>query len=202
MEKQTINIILVSLLFGSLIIIFYGFYLIYSNDKMIDKVALELELELDKKILNKEEITSEESESANQKLEDNETNDESIGIIMFASGKRVAIYNNPTDNNMKLGVGKIRDNSVLNKSGNSILLGHNDGSFRELKNILIGDIIKIKTRDLLLQYEVVDAYVTSYDDPIPYKSSDEVIVTLITCYPFFYLGNTTKRYVVVARLLD
>ena len=115
----------------------------------------------------------------------------------MGSGKAIAIYNNPTNYHMKIGVGKIDNYSILNKKGNNILLGHNDVSFSELKNIKEGDVIEIKTKENIVKYKVTEIYITDKDNPNPYKSTDDITLTLITCY----INDISKRLVVIANVL-
>ena len=192
MEKKNINRILISLIFISLLTTVYAFYTIYKTNKKIDTMALITEKEINNNLSTNIEKTTNET-----KTNTNNSNN-AIGLLIFESGKKIAIYNNPTDYNMKIGIGKITNNSVLNTSGNSILLGHNDSSFTELKNIKIGDIITIKTTTKILNYKVNNTYITKKDDPTPYKSTEDTKLTLITCYPFNYIISTPSRYIVEA----
>ena len=193
MLKKGIKIILLVLVFISFLVTLYGIYIIYSYDYKVDVTAQKAIEEIDEVVIEDSVINDKLNEGNRLVLEE-----KAIGVIIFESGKMVAIYDNPTDYNMMIGIGKIIDNSILNVSGNSILLGHNDVGFIELKNIKVNDTFKIKTTSKEVIYKVTNTYITEKDDPNPYRSSDNVIVTLITCYPFNYIGETNKRYVVVA----
>lgn len=194
MLKKGIKIIFLVLVFISFLVTLYGVYIIYSYDYKVDVTAQKAIEEINDVVIEDSVINDKLNEENRLVLEN-----KAIGVIIFESGKMVAIYNNPTDYNMMIGIGKIVDNSILNVSGNSILLGHNDVGFTELKNIKVNDTFKIKTTSKEVIYKVTNTYITEKDDPKPYRSSDNVIVTLITCYPFNYIGETNKRYVVVAR---
>lgn len=194
MLKKGIKIILLVLVFIFFLVTLYGIYIIYSYDYKVDVTAQKAIDEINDVVIEDSVINDKLNEENRLVLED-----KAIGVIIFESGKMVAIYDNPTDYNMMIGIGKIIDNSILNVSGNSILLGHNDVGFNELKNIKVNDTFKIKTTSKEVIYKVTNTYITEKDDPNPYRSSDNVIVTLITCYPFNYIGETSKRYVVVAR---
>lgn len=193
MLKKGIKIILLVLVFISFLVTLYGVYIIYLYDYKVDVTAQKAIDEINDIVIEDNVINDKLNEENRLVLEN-----KAIGVIIFESGKMVAIYNNPTDYNMMIGIGKIVDNSILNVRGNSILLGHNDVGFTELKNIKVNDTFKIKTTSKETIYKVTNAYITEKDDPNPYRSSDNVIVTLITCYPFNYIGDTNKRFVVVA----
>ena len=189
MLKKGIKIILLALVFISFLVTSWGMYTIYLYDYKIDITAQKVVEEIDEVVVNNK-----------TKKEDNKEENivSGLGVIIFESAKMVAIYNHPTDYNMMIGVGKIIDNSILNESGNSILLGHNDVGFTELKNIKINDTLKIKTTSKKVVYQVNNVYIAEKDDPNPYRSSESMMITLITCYPFHYIGETSKRYIVVA----
>lgn len=194
MLKKGIKIILLVLVFISFLVTLYGIYIIYSYDYKVDVTAQKVIEEINDVVIEDNVVNDKLNEENRLVLEN-----KAIGVIIFESGKMVAIYNNPTDYNMMIGIGKIIDNSILNISDNSILLGHNDVGFTELKNIKVNDTFKIKTTSKEVIYKVTNTYITEKDDPNPYRSSDNIIVTLITCYPFNYIGDTNKRYVVVAK---
>lgn len=195
-KNKTINFILIMLICISLLISLYGIYIIYSSKKNIEINAANVKKEIDNISYNNK------AENKTKNNIENETNEEvinenAIGLIIFENGKSVAIYNNPTDYHMKIGVGKIDNYSVLNEKGNNILLGHNDVSFNELKNVKESNIIEIKTNKNTIKYKVTETYVTDKDDPNPYKSTDDITLTLITCYD----SNISKRLVVIAKVL-
>jgi len=120
-----------------------------------------------------------------------------IGKIIFNNDISIDIYNLNNNDVLNKGVGKINNNSILNKNGNNIILGHNDTYFKYLENLDIDSKFEIKT-DVSLKYKVINTYITNEDDYEPYKNSDSLKLTLITCYPFNYPFRTSKRYVVEA----
>ena len=189
MKKKGIKIILLVLVFISFLITLWGYYTIYLYDYKVDVTAQKVMKEIEEDLAYETRV--EQNKEENIQIS-------ALGVIIFESGKMVAIYNNPTDYNMSIGVGKLVDDAIINESGNSILLGHNDVGFTELKNIKVNDIFKIKTTSKEVVYQVNNVYITEKDDPNPYRSSESVLVTLITCYPFHYMGETSKRYIVVA----
>ena len=190
MKKKGIKIILLVLVFISFLITLWGYYTIYLYDYKVDVTAQKVMKEIEEDLAYETRV--EQNKEENIQIS-------ALGVIIFESGKMVAINDNPTDYNMSIGVGKIIDDSILNESGNSIILGHNDVGFTELKNIKINDTFKIKTISKEVAYKVTDIYITEKEDANPYRSSESIMVTLITCYPFHYIGETNKRYVVVGK---
>ena len=95
-------------------------------------------------------------------------------------------------------VGRIEDTAMPGTTGNAGIAGHRDGFFRGLKDIRAGDRIEIETRAGIEQYEVertwiVDPVDVSVLDPTPSPS-----ITLVTCYPFYFVGPAPQRFIVRA----
>jgi sortase A len=95
-------------------------------------------------------------------------------------------------------VGHIEDTALPGTDGNSGIAGHRDGFFRGLKDIGRDDAIELETLRGKEVYRVeriwiVDPSDVSVLDPTPVRS-----LTLVTCYPFYYVGPAPQRYIVRA----
>ena len=95
-------------------------------------------------------------------------------------------------------VGRIAGTAWPGERGNIGLAAHRDGFFRGLKDIKIGDAIELRTRygkDIYTvdHFQIVSPRDVSVLDPQPEPS-----LTLVTCYPFYYIGSAPKRFVVTA----
>jgi sortase A len=100
------------------------------------------------------------------------------------------------------GVGAVEGTALPGEAGNVALSAHRDGFFRVLKDIAVGDAIELRTREGV-QYFRVDAM--RIVDPLEVSvlhPSEETILTLITCHPFYYVGHAPNRYVVRATLIS
>lgn len=96
------------------------------------------------------------------------------------------------------GVGHIESTTPPGTDGNSGIAGHRDGFFRGLKDIGPGDVIELETLRGREAYRVdrmwiVDPTDVSVLDPTPTPS-----LTLVTCYPFYFVGSAPRRYIVRA----
>ena len=96
-------------------------------------------------------------------------------------------------------VGRIEGTAELGEAGNLGIAGHRDGIFRGLRHLAVGDRLMLTTLDGISHYEVDTLrIVTPRDvevlDPTPHKS-----LTLVTCYPFYFVGDAPKRFIVHAR---
>ena len=64
----------------------------------------------------------------------------------------------------------------------------------------IGDNITVETLDGTLTFEISEIQIVDPEDPYIYHTAEEPTITLVTCYPFIYMGPTPERYVVKAVL--
>jgi sortase A len=102
---------------------------------------------------------------------------------------------------LRRAVGHIPETALPGEPGNVALAGHRDTFFRPLRNIRLGDAITFKTRDGAFQYVVESTAVVAASEVGVLATSDGRTLTLITCFPFDYLGSAPNRFVVRAREL-
>lgn len=104
---------------------------------------------------------------------------------------------------LKRAVGHLPDTPLPWEKGNSALAGHRDGLFRPLKDIAIGDEIRFRTSRDQIRYRVTGTSIVAPDDlSVLDARSGRQSLTLITCYPFYFVGNAPKRFVVHAQRVD
>lgn len=100
---------------------------------------------------------------------------------------------------LALSAGHIPGTSVIGSLGNAGIAGHRDTSFRALRNIRVGDRIETHTGQdavyLVKTVRIVDPADTSL-----LKESSAPLLTLVTCYPFNYVGSAPRRFVVQAQM--
>ncbi len=96
-------------------------------------------------------------------------------------------------------VGHVADTAMPGESGNVVLAGHRDTFFRPLKRVRIGDAITLKTRSGDFEYLVESTAVVGPPDVQVLEPSRERILTLITCFPFGFVGPAPDRFIVRAR---
>ena len=110
----------------------------------------------------------------------------------------VPIYNGTDDFNLDRGAGRIKGMAKMDEDGNLGISGHRDGFFRSFKDIDVGDDIEIQTPHGVETYAVSSINIIPKEDTSPLAPSDEKMLTLITCYPFYYVGHAPKRMIVKA----
>jgi len=105
-------------------------------------------------------------------------------------------------NTLQLAVGHIPRTALPGQAGNIGLAGHRDTFFRPLKDVRARDLIQFSTSKGDFKYEVESLMVVEPDNVAVLAPSTEHVLTLVTCYPFSYLGTAPKRLVVRARQLS
>ncbi len=98
------------------------------------------------------------------------------------------------------GVGHITGTSVLGGSGNSGIAGHRDGFFRGLKNITAGDEIELLSAGGTARYEVRETRIVRPSDVSVLADRGTPTLTLVTCFPFYKVGDAKERFIVFATL--
>ena len=96
------------------------------------------------------------------------------------------------------GVGHIAGTVAPGEFGNIGIAGHRDGFFRVLKNVVVGDTIEVDLHDRIDFYRVTKMFIVDPQDVSVLRSHSMSSLTLVTCYPFFFLGSAPKRFIVQA----
>jgi sortase A len=111
---------------------------------------------------------------------------------------KVAIFEGTSSQTLRLGVGHIGGTALPGEPGNIGIAGHRDTYFRALKDIRPDDEIQIQTATGVARYAVDWIQITAPGDSdiLPHKSGSAL--TLVTCYPFYFVGSAPERYVVHA----
>lgn len=126
-----------------------------------------------------------------------------LGEISSARiGLRAVISEGESDGVLRRAVGHVPDTAAPGDTGNVALAGHRDGFFRPLRNIQLGDIITVTAGGVDVRYEVEWTKVVSPADVWVIGPSSARVLTLITCYPFTFIGAAPERFIVRARELS
>ena len=100
---------------------------------------------------------------------------------------------------LRRAVGHIPGTALPGQPGNVGLAGHRDTFFRPLKDLKIKDEIQFSTLQGNFKYEVESLRVVEPDNVGVLAPSGENVLTLVTCYPFYFVGPAPKRWIVRAR---
>jgi len=112
-------------------------------------------------------------------------------------GMSVLVVEGDDDSKLGLAAGHMPGTAGLGEKGNSVVSGHRDTAFWPLRKIKVGDRVRIRT-GRTYDYVVSNIRVVNPDDVSVLRSDDKCMLTLVTCYPFRYVGSAPKRLIVQA----
>ena len=122
-----------------------------------------------------------------------------LGILTIAKlDIQIPIFNGTEDLPLNRGVGRIKGMAKMDEVGNLGIAGHRDGIFRGLKDIQMGDDIEIQTTRGVENYTVSTITIVPKNDISILAPTEDKTLTLVTCYPFYFVGHAPKRYIVKA----
>jgi sortase A len=106
------------------------------------------------------------------------------------------------DETLRLGVGHVPGTALPGRSGNLALAAHRDTFFHPLHRIHSADQIELTTPHRTYHYRVDSVRIVGPDDAAVLRPTPRPSLTLVTCYPFHWVGNAPKRFVVRASRLE
>jgi len=115
-------------------------------------------------------------------------------------GLEVPVYQSNSELVMDRGAGVIDGMAYPHEPGNIGISGHRDGYFRVLKDIQLGDTIILQTLEGPRNFRINATEVVAISDKRLLQDTREQTVTLVTCYPFYFVGHAPKRFIVTATL--
>lgn len=122
-----------------------------------------------------------------------------LGVLEIPSLQlQVPILEGTDDLTLDRGVGHITGTAWLSDGGNIGIAGHRDGFFRALKDIHVGDTIDLHSQQGSAHYLVDEIQIVSPDDVSVLEPRARSSLTLVTCYPFYFVGSAPRRYIVHA----
>ena len=110
----------------------------------------------------------------------------------------VPVYDGTSEETLHRGVGRVRGTARIDAVGNLGIAGHRDSFFRPLKDIQEGDRIELRTAGGIITYSVSSIDIVEPEDVYVLAPTRERTLTLVTCYPFYYVGHAPKRFIVKA----
>ena len=120
-----------------------------------------------------------------------------VGILRIPKiSLAVPVFNDSSDLALNRGAGRIAGTAPLGTYGNAGISGHRDGFFRGLKDLKVGDRIQVDTQAGSVSYRITDITIVEQKALQVLDDSFERTVTLVTCYPFYFVGHAPQRYIV------
>jgi sortase A len=99
---------------------------------------------------------------------------------------------------LRRALGHIPGTALPNQAGNVAIAGHRDTFFRHLGRLQAGDVIKLNTAHGSYEYTVQFTEIVGPDDTQVLQPGSVKSLTLVTCYPFYYVGPAPRRFIVRA----
>ena len=128
---------------------------------------------------------------------------ETVGILKIPKIKaELAIVEGTDPDDLEKGVGHYKGSYFPGDKGQIVLSGHRDTVFRKLGELKLGNHLTIQMPSGNYTYEITRTKIVKSTDKsiiTLQKQQEELILT--TCYPFYYVGNAPKRYIIYAKLL-
>lgn len=114
-------------------------------------------------------------------------------------GLEVPVLDGTDDLRLNRGVGWIEGTPKPGELGNVGIAGHRDGFFRGLKDVVVGDPFELETATGVERYVVDEVRIVEPTEIGVLAPSGYPAITLVTCYPFYFVGSAPQRYIVRGR---
>ena len=105
------------------------------------------------------------------------------------------------DATLARGAGHIEDTAFPGDAGNFGIAGHRDTTFRPVRHLRVGDPLTITTADDVYHYRITKTMIVNPSDVYVLDNADHPTLTLVTCYPFEFIGHAPRRFIVSADLV-
>lgn len=102
------------------------------------------------------------------------------------------------DGTLRRGAGHIENTAFPGEPGNVGVAGHRDTIFRPVRKLETGDVLTVTTADRRYQYRISSIRIVNPEDVYVLDPTDRPMLTLVTCYPFEFVGHAPRRYIVHA----
>ena len=103
---------------------------------------------------------------------------------------------------LRLGPGHLKNTPAPGEPGNSVISAHRDTFFRHIYELGKGDQIQVRRDGQTYIFEVTGKKIVDPDDLSVVKNTSDTRLTLITCYPIYYVGPAPQRLIVSAKLVN
>lgn len=107
-----------------------------------------------------------------------------------------------TQKQLAIGPAHITDTAFPGQIGNAVITGHRDTFFRHIYELQAGDAIFVHRNGEVFKYEVTGKKIVKPEDVSVLNPTTDPQLTLITCYPTYYIGPAPNRLVVFSKLVD
>jgi sortase A len=114
--------------------------------------------------------------------------------------KTIPIYEGTEDAQLKKGAGHYEKSVLPGIKDNSVIAGHRDSVFSKFGSLKVGDELRVSTYYGNFTYIIKSFRIVKANDRTVIVPTPDAVLTLSTCYPFYFIGNAPKRFIVHAEL--
>jgi sortase A len=114
----------------------------------------------------------------------------------------VMVHEGLDEQTLRRAAGHLESSAKPGEPGNLVLLGHRDTLFRPLRNLTQGAVAEVRTLDRRFRYEIETIRVVAPESVDWNEGLDHARITLVTCFPFDYVGPSPRRFVAEGRLIE
>lgn len=130
-----------------------------------------------------------------------ENKDKALAILRIPKiNLQVPVFDDTDELTLNRGLGRIKGTARIGQPGNVGIAGHRDGFFRGLKDITPGDVIELEISGRTESYVVTEIQIVPPEDTQVLDATPTPTLTLVTCFPFYYIGSAPQRYIVTASI--
>lgn len=123
-------------------------------------------------------------------------------IKIDKTGLIAPLYQGDTEQILSKGAGHFYGSALPGEGSNVVFSAHRNTFFAQLGALTAGDKITLDTSGGEFVYEMVDSVIISETDEQYVMPTSNEVLTLLTCYPFDFIGETSQRYIVRCRLIS
>ncbi|HYK73913.1 MAG TPA: class D sortase [Pseudoneobacillus sp.] len=127
-------------------------------------------------------------------------NGEVLGILQLPSlNEELPIVKGVSEDSLEKGVGHYDGTALPNEHDQVVLSGHRDTVFKRLGELKVGDELVVEMPNGSFSYVIEETFIVDANDLTVIRPTAPIEkLTLTTCYPFNYIGNAPKRYIINA----
>ena len=115
---------------------------------------------------------------------------------------KATVLEGSDDRTLRRAAGHIEGTPLPGEPGNIGIAGHRDTTFYPLRKLETGDRLSLTTASRIFEYEVRDTWIVEPEDVHVLDPTTAAAITLVTCYPFNFVGNAPQRFIVRAELVS
>lgn len=127
-----------------------------------------------------------------------------MGVLVFdgLGGRKVPVVEGASASALNRGAGHHPRTSLPGRTGNCVIFGHRNTVFTGFGGLKLGQTVRFEGAEKNYTYKITAMRVVNPDDPAIFAVHSGAVMSLVTCYPFHYVGSAPQRYLVTCELVS